>query len=208
MNSWDLSIVPQILFQITDKNNNVASAFFTLPWSTPPQGGSINVYPLEGEAYNTKFLISTYGWADIDLPVSYQFYTSYDPGQSIPVKEKMIKTLNPYDETILVPPVQVFFAYCYVGVIVKDNLQATSESYSMVFLSGEAQDYCEVIEKSSQALRTSKKSDNLFQRFRLISVLLENLSSQWESRAWDSPCIDKGSEFNPFPLQMTTFLVF
>ena len=186
-NAPDTTIVPRFVWTVSD-GTNVASAFMTIPWNFAPENGFVQVSPTEGEAYNTKFFITTSGWTDADLPLTYQFYTSND-ANSYPIPRTLMqKTLNPYDYTPLIP--SPGWANYYVGVLVYDNLKAVGEpSPIWVSLSGGAQDLCEALTKSSKALSESKKSDNLLSRFKLISAILENLA-RWESSTLeDSPCL-------------------
>ena len=181
----DFTIVPRILYTISD-GTNVASAFFTLPLNKPPQNGFVNVYPTEGEAYNTSFFVNTYGWTDNDLPVYYQFYTSTDPWAVAPVRTKMPRTLNPYDQMILAA--NPWMGSIYVGVLVQDHLKFTDETVAAVYvpLSNEPMSFCEAVNKSGEAFKASKTSDTLFDRFRGISIILDSLET-WEFQTLPNP---------------------
>lgn len=193
----DFTIVPRILYTISD-GTNAASAFFTLPLNEPPLNGFVNVYPTEGDVYTTKFFINTYGWTDTDLPVYYEFYTTDNPFVTFPTINKMPRTLNPYEQMILASG--PWSGGTNVGVLVRDNLKFTSQMLKFpyyVTLNNEPMNFCEAVNKSSEAFSSSKISDTLFDRFRRISVTLNNLQT-WEYYASmdpnSSPCIQADIE--------------
>jgi len=192
LNYYDVTIVPSILFTVND-GTNVASAFMTLPWNTPPQDGDMRVYPTEGEAYNTKFFLYAYGWNDADLPLAFQFFTTSDAYAIPPIQKKLLKTFNPYGLTPVIPV--PYLTESYVGVLIQDNLKSTATSSpALVSLSDPAQSFCEAVDKSSQALTQSKISDSLLDRFQLISVILGNLQ-EWEQAEFDSACANAEYDF-------------
>ena len=191
-NSHEMTIVPQILYTVSD-GTNVASAFMTLPWNAPPTG-NMGLYPTEGEAYKTKFFLYAYDWNDADLPLSYQFYTfSSQIASAFPIRNKFLKTFRSYDYTPLVP--ETTLTFCYMGVIVQDSLgSTTTSSDAQISVSGRAWSLCEAVDKSSQALAQSKISDSLLYRLRLISVILESVQ-KWEGSTFDLTCVNADSEF-------------
>ncbi|RYH22674.1 hypothetical protein EON65_18890 [archaeon] len=51
----------------------VSTSPLFLSTNVPPRGGSFGVFPLEGDELRTIFVLTSVGWADDDLPISYQF---------------------------------------------------------------------------------------------------------------------------------------
>ena len=164
-------IIPQIILKVAD-GENVASAFFTMPFRTPLETGSISIYPSEGEAYNTNFFASTYLSKDDDLPVTFQFYTDCAIDRNY-----MLQKYEPFDETpILLPP---FYGGCSIGVLLTEALGYSVTISKGVPLTGRLTSLKEALERGYLAMDSSRSSSNLYQRLRLISVVLQNLQA-WE----------------------------
>ncbi len=164
--------VPQIILQVSD-GINTASSFFTLPVYTPIERGSLYVYPSSGEAYNTNFFVSTYLNKDDDLPISFQFFSTCSV-----VPNDMIKKYEPYDSTSLILPPD--YAGCSVAVRMTDSLGYSMTAFKTVPLTGRCKSLSEALEKGFLAMDSLKYSSNLYQRMRLISIILENLQ-MWEN---------------------------
>jgi len=167
-------IIPQIILQVSD-GTNVASSFFTIQDYTLTQKGSLSIYPFEGgKTYETNFFVSTYLNKDEDLPISYQFYTSCNTINL----NYMFPKYEPFDFTpVLLPPGSG--SACVLGVQMTSSLGSTLIMNERVSVTGGETSLSDVIKKGIQALDSSKSSTDIYQRFRLISVIMENLQV-WE----------------------------
>jgi len=185
------NIILQIILQVTD-GTNVASSFFTIPGGKSIQRGSLSIYPSQGEAYKTNFFVSAYLNKDDDLPVTFQFYTNcntrginymfpkYEPFDFTPV----LLSARPSDERPPILPLPLppeSSNECAIGVQMTNDFGSTVTMENRVLLTGRCTSLSDAIKKGIQALDSSKSSTDIFQRFRLISVIMENLQF-WESR--------------------------
>ena len=171
--STSQNFVPQILLTVSNGANS-ASAFYTLPTNTAPTDGFVLFYPQDGgEAYKTNFFVTTTGWIDQDLPISFQWYTYTDSGGF----NFMMPTFEPFTYTPIVQPPRPFPAT--VGVYITDNLKARMIMENYLAIPSSPKNWSQLLEQSHLALSSSRSSTNLFQRFRQISVIIENIQA-WE----------------------------
>lgn len=62
----------KLTLSVTDQYGSVASSALVIV-NSPPTGGVVDVLPLTGLAFATKFLMKASSWADEDLPLLYKF---------------------------------------------------------------------------------------------------------------------------------------
>lgn len=98
-------------------NGMIGSMFNVIYIGIPPKGGKCLIQPLQGIAAVTQFKMSTQGWQDVDGIAEYQFFYSFDSGESfIPVTTQNSR----------LPQVNLTFDPIFATVSAKVKCQARS----------------------------------------------------------------------------------
>ncbi len=131
-------LTPGLLYQFTLTVNTVnytSIAKISLIGNSPPYKGYIDYYPSEGNALETEFELTAYGFVDSeeDLPLSYKFVYSINDPLFLPSNEKILsgfKESNTFRgarfSSVLMPVfilnalilTYLLCMYCYRGIFI------------------------------------------------------------------------------------------
>ena len=170
-------------------DTHLGLAFYEIVLNLPPKGGSLEVSPSAGYSMETLFTISCPSWKDDHLPLTYQFFMSYDDEIDSRWTQLSSAQENPSLEIFLpgkTEPVNVT-----IKAVITDSQNSITEVSKSIQLQSRIQNLTDSIKMVSNMMDILNQSNMTSEeKIQIVSLLSKELSN-FEQNAYNSsqnPC--------------------
>ena len=151
------------------------STFSLLPINTPPNNGTILVFPTSGPSLTTYFNILTKNWDDVDLPLTYQFSYSYSDN---PTQITLLTDFQFTSQTSTYLPGRDPTATIVIQAVAQDSYGSTATVNTTVLVTSQAADLPNSVNRTNTIL-SSLETYNPLETLKVVNVLNGELN-QWQ----------------------------